>query len=450
VNDQATTVAPSARTVGRGRRIGVYVLLVVAGVLLLLTSFAVWVNRVALNTNRFVDTSSQLIDDDAIRQAVATRAVDELYASVDVQAELKKQLPKDLKPASGALAAGGREAAYFVVDRALQQPALQNVWRETVRQSHQELVDVLEGGGTTVSTEEGVVTLDLRPIVLDAADRIGIRQTVEDNLPTDVGQVEVLRSDQLNAAQSGFDILKALAWFLPLLTLGLFALAVWLATGRRRLALRDAGIVISLAGILGLVAVNMTGGYVVDALATDTDTRTAGRHAWDITTELLRSSFRWQIVVGLLVVLATWLAGPRRYAVASRQVIAPLLRERVYPYVAVAVIAFVLLVTGPATDFARLLFVVVLAALLAAGVEIMRRQTLHEFPDGAGAISLGEARARITEWLEARRRQPASPAGTGTDATLSTQLRQLAELHTSGALTDAEYTAAKARLLDGD
>jgi len=45
---------------------------------------------------------------------------------------------------------------------------------------------------------------------------------------------------------------------------------------------------------------------------------------------------------------------------------------------------------------------------------------------------------------------PASSSGTGTDATLSTQLRQLAELHASGALTDAEYTAAKARLLDGD
>jgi hypothetical protein len=449
VSDQATTVAPSARTVGRGRRIGVYVLLVVAGVLLLLTSFAVWVNRVALNTNQFVATSSELIDDDAIRQAIATRAVDELYANVDVQAELKKELPKDLKPASGALAAGGREAAYFVVDRALQQPALQNVWRGTVRQSHQELVDVLEGGGTTVSTEEGVVTLDLRPIVLDAADRIGIRQTVEDNLPTDVGRVEVLRSDQLDAAQAGFEILKALAWFLPVLTLGVFALAVWLAAGSRRVALRDVGVVVSITGIVGLVAASMTGGYVVDALATDTETRTASRHAWDITTELLRSSFRWQIVVGLLFVLAAWLAGPRRYAAASRQLIAPLLHERVYPYVAVAVIALVLLVTGPATDFARLLFVVVLVALLVAGVEIMRRQTLREFPDGAGAISLGEARAQVTEWLEARRRQPSSPARTGTEPTLAAQLHQLAELRASGALTDAEYAAAKARLLDG-
>ena len=37
---------------GRGRGIAVWVLLVVAGLLLLLTSFAVWVDRVALNTPR--------------------------------------------------------------------------------------------------------------------------------------------------------------------------------------------------------------------------------------------------------------------------------------------------------------------------------------------------------------------------------------------------------------
>lgn len=88
-------------TPSRGRSIALYVLLVLAGLLLLLSAFAVWVNRVALNTGVFVDTSAQLIEDDAIREAVATRAVDELYASVDVQAEIEAQLPEDFKSLSG-------------------------------------------------------------------------------------------------------------------------------------------------------------------------------------------------------------------------------------------------------------------------------------------------------------------------------------------------------------
>ena len=283
---------PVAYAAGRGRRLAVYLLLLVAGALLLLTSFAVWVDRVALNTNQFVDTSSKLIDDGAIRQEIATRAVDELYANVDVQAELQRQAPKDLKPLSGVAAAGLRQGAYILVDRALQQPALQSVWQATLRRSHQQLVDVLEGGGTGISTQEGVVTLDLRRIVLDTADRIGLRRTAEQKLPADVGRVEVLRSDQLGAAQNGFELLKTLAWFLPILTLIAFGLAVWLAAGMRRAAVRDVGIAIVAGGIVGLIAVRIVGNYVVDALATDTQSRAAGADAWTIVTDLLRSSLR--------------------------------------------------------------------------------------------------------------------------------------------------------------
>jgi hypothetical protein len=444
---------PFAGPPGRGRRIAVYSLLAVAGVLLFLTSFAVWVNRVALNTGQFVDTSSELIEDDAIRRAIATRAVDELYANVDVQAELKKQLPKDFKPASGVVAALGREGAYLLADRALEQRQLQSVWRATLRQSHTELVDVLEGGGTSVSNQEGVVTLDLRPIVLDTAGRIGIRQTVEDNLGPDVARIEVLRSNELDAAQAGFELLKTLAWFLPVLMLIFFGLAVFLARGRRRATLRDAGIVIFAAAVVGLVAVGVVGGYVVDSLTTDKDTRNAGNDAWHIVTQLLRSSLHWQLVVGVLVVVAAWLAGPRRYALASREAVSPLLRARVYSYSALAVVALALLVSAPVNDFARLLFVGVSVGMLAAGIEILRTQTLREFPDASGGIALAEARAKMTGWLEAQRlaRTTALPrSGERSEATLASQLRDLAELHASGALTDEEFVAAKARVLAGD
>ena len=439
---------PVAYAAGRGRRLAVYLLLLVAGALLLLTSFAVWVDRVALNTNQFVDTSSKLIDDGAIRQEIATRAVDELYANVDVQAELQRQAPKDLKPLSGVAAAGLRQGAYILVDRALQQPALQSVWQATLRRSHQQLVDVLEGGGTGISTQEGVVTLDLRRIVLDTADRIGLRRTAEQKLPADVGRVEVLRSDQLGAAQNGFELLKTLAWFLPILTLIAFGLAVWLAAGMRRAAVRDVGIAIVAGGIVGLIAVRIVGNYVVDALATDTQSRAAGADAWTIVTDLLRSSLRWQIVVGILIVLAAALAGPRRYAVSSRHVLAPLLRERIYPYGALVVLALVLLLTGPVADFARFLSVFVVLALLAAGIEVLRRQTLQEFPDGSSVMSFAEARTRTIDWLGSRRPARASvPEESAAESSVPAQLRALSELHQSGALTDEEYAAAKARVL---
>ena len=123
-----------------------WIVLVLAGLLLLLSAFAVWVNRVALNTDVFVDTSSELIEDDEIRSAVSTKAVDELFAGVDVQAELEMRFPADYKALSGPAAAGLQQASYTIVNRALERPAFQRLWAVSLRESHRTLVAVLEGG----------------------------------------------------------------------------------------------------------------------------------------------------------------------------------------------------------------------------------------------------------------------------------------------------------------
>jgi hypothetical protein len=433
-----------------GRTTIVWIVLVLAGLLLLVTSFAVWVNRVALNTEVFSDTSSQLLEDDAIRGAVATRAVDELFTSVDVQAELEAQLPEDWKSLSGVATAGARQGAYEVVDRALQQPQLQSIWQATVEETHRTLVQVLEGGGDRVSTDEGEVILDMRAIVIEVADRIGIGEQVVDRIPADAGQIVVLRSDELDAAQSGFQLLKTLAWVLPLLTLGAFALAVWLAPDRRR-AVRGVGATVIVVGALGLVAAQFTGNYVVNALAADRDTREASNNAWDILTSLMRSSFRWMIVIGLLFLVAAWLAGPGRRAVTSREFVAPIVRNRVWAYVGLAVVGLILLLTGPVADFTRFLLVAVLVALGAVWIELMRTQTVREHPTLGTPALIESGRARVSDWWETRRAaapQPSGPPASGGD--LTSRLAGLSELHASGELTDDEYAAAKARILAGD
>ena len=57
------TPAAPARMQSRRRGAAVWIVLVLAGLLLLLSSFAVWINRVALNTSVFTNTSSSLPSD---------------------------------------------------------------------------------------------------------------------------------------------------------------------------------------------------------------------------------------------------------------------------------------------------------------------------------------------------------------------------------------------------
>ena len=438
--------APVARS-SRGRAVGVWVVLVVAGLLLLLSSFAIWINRVALNTSVFTDTSSSLLDNPEIRSAVANRAVDELFANVDVQAEVEQQLPTDYQGLAGPATAGLRQASYRIVDRALEQPAFQRLFAATLEETHRTLVQVLEGGGDRVSTEGGEVTLDLRAIIEEAADRIGIGQQVSDKLPADAGRIVILRSDELDTAQNAFQLLKTLAWVLPLLTLAAFGLAVWLASDRRR-AIRGTGWVLVVVGILGLLAANLTRNYVVDSLVARKDDRQAANNAWDILTDLMRGSFRLMIVVGLLFVLAAWLAGPGRRAVTARRWLAPALENRVWAYIVLTVVVLVMLFRGEVADFARLLVVILLAALGAVWIELTRRQTLAEFPDAGDSTLVADTRARVTDWWESWR-APSKASTSAPAVDVSARLASLAELHTKGDLTDEEYAAAKAQVLAG-
>ena len=205
-------------------------------------------------------------------------------------------------------------------------------------------MQVLEGGGDRVSTEGGEVTLNLNAMIEEVADRIGIGDQVAGKIPADAGRIVILRSDQLDTAQSGFQLLKTLAWVLPLLTLAAFGLAVWLARERRR-AVRGIGITLAIVGMIGLLAANLTRNYVVDSLVASQDDREAANNAWNILTDIMRGSFRLMVVVGILFVIAAWLAGPGRRALTVRGWLAPGAPEsRRGRYVVLAIVTLFLLV----------------------------------------------------------------------------------------------------------
>ena len=163
----------------------------------------------------------------------------------------------------------------------------------------------------------------------------------------------------------------------------------------------------------------------------------------------MRGSFRWDISSGLFVLVAAWLAGPGRRAVAARTVLAPPSasapgRTRARGR------TLILLLTGPVGDFARYLSVLVLVALGALWIEWMRGQTLREFPAGSGGLMLDDARARVSTWWDARRAPAtAAPAAPAT-GDVAARLTSLSELHARGELTDAEFAAAKSRVLAGE
>ena len=97
----------------------------------------------------------------------------------------------------------------------------------------------------------------------------------------------VMKSSQLESAQSLTRILRAVADWMWLVALAVAALAVWLAPGRRRIELRAIAIGVLAVGLLLLVVRRAAGGYLVDQLAKDDSVKPAARDAWSILTQTL-------------------------------------------------------------------------------------------------------------------------------------------------------------------
>ncbi|MGZ5326357.1 MAG: hypothetical protein ACXWEL_06970, partial [Solirubrobacterales bacterium] len=268
-------------------RILVRLLVIAASVLAFLSIFTTWIDRQALDTDEWVDTSGRLLEDKTISDEVANYAVDELYASVDVQQLIQARLPTDLKPLSGAAAGGLREFGVNAGEHALQTPRVQAIWRQANRTAHTQLIAILEDKSTSVSSANGTVTLDLRPIVKQLADRIGIGGQISERLPADVAQLEIVRSDQLETAQKIDKAIKGLAIVFSLGTLLLFGLAAYLAKGRRWLVVFGYGIGLIVSGVAALALRKVGQGIVVDSLAKTESVRPAANHAYSIGTDLL-------------------------------------------------------------------------------------------------------------------------------------------------------------------
>jgi hypothetical protein len=368
------------------RTILAWVLVALGTLVIFVGSLTVWVRRQALDTDSWVKTSSQVLEDDDVRAALSVYIVDQLYANADPQGTLEARLPTNLQGLAGPIAGALRQPAVEGVDRFLQRPRVQTAWEELNRVAHQELLAVLEDETRgNITTGEGTVTLNLNTLVANIGQELGFGEDLAARLPPDAGQIVLLQSDQLEAAQTGVKAIKWMSWLVILIAFACFAGAIWLARGRREM-LRNVGIALLLVGILLLVVRRVVGNYIVDALASGESVRDAVGSTWIIGTSLL-SEVAWALVIyGVVILIGTWLAGPNRYATRARGFIGPTLRDRPgLAWGALAGVFLLLVLWGPVPALRSWVGVLILAGLVALGFEAFRRVVIGEL--GAGEPS---------------------------------------------------------------
>jgi hypothetical protein len=360
---------------------------------------------------------------------------------VDVQAELEKSFPPRLAPLAGPAAGALHQLAPQVAQRALATPQFESLWSDANRAAHETLLKILDGGGSTVSTNGGEVTLDLGSLLSQIGGQLGVGGNIASKIPPDAGQLTILKSDQLSTAQDITSLIRRLPIVLTLLALLLYGLAVYLAGPRRRQALRSVGFSFLIAGVLVLVLRHFAGSMVTGALASSDSVKPAVEAVWSIGTSLLVTVAVSTITFGILLVIGAWLAGPTRLASVLRREAAPYLRERVgATYAVVALIFLALILWAPVVAFHKLIGLLLLAVLMVLGTEALRRQAAAEFPDATFGGFGGRVRASVPGRAAA---EPPAPAG----ESKVEQIERLSALKEKGMLSEEEFETAKTEVL---
>ncbi len=472
------------------RRRTVKGLVVLGTIFAFLSVFAIWVERQALDTGEWVHTSGRLIQNQTIRTALSEYLVEQLYENVDVEKKFEEVFPGKTKEFAGPAATGLRQVAGPGVEKVLETGTAQSLWETANRTAHEQLIAVLENKKEAVNTANGEVKLNLGTLLTNLAGQVGLGQDLAEELPPDAGEITILKSEQLKTAQDIVVAIKGLALLLSILTFLVFGLAIYLTRGGRWVTVLFSGVGLIVAGLLVVVLRHVAGGVVVDQLVKQQNVKPAAEAAWSIGTSLMVSIATTIIIVGVLFSMAGWLASPTGSARGTRRVLAPAL-ERYLPYCygGLVVILGIYLLSASGVGLRTFLTVVVIGAMAAFGLHELSKQASEEFPGLtfgeifaptrrkiATAVSdanLGERAAKI-KLPEVKRsggigipdvRRPSGGRGGrgrgegegGPEAptqvidpedALLARLERLGTLHEKGVLTDAEFAAEKARLLD--
>ena len=300
-------------------------LVVIGSVIVAVATFTTWVERQALNTDSFVDVTDALLEDDEIREALAAHLVDSLYESVDVDGYIEDLLPQDFDRLSPILASALRGPSVEAVDRLLESDTARQAWSVAARTAHEGLVAVIDDDvNDLVSTNEGRVTLDLKPLVSSLAEAIGLSGDRLDEIPEDAGQVVLFESDELATVQTAAKASKRVGVLLLLAVVASFAVAIWLSPGSRRRTIRNCGWGIIAAAVFVLLARRLGADFLVDRLRRTTEDEPA-KSVVEISSSLLRQVALTDLLVGLLIVAFAVAAGPTRPAREIRARLAPIL-----------------------------------------------------------------------------------------------------------------------------
>jgi hypothetical protein len=325
---------PAARAARQRWRTIVATLLIVVGcVLAPLGVAAVWTRNQVTNTDRYVATVSPLARDPAIQAAIADQITTQVFTYIDVKGlttqavqaltargGLPPEVATQLQAFATPIANGVQSFTRDQVGKVVASDAFADAWVQANRVAHAELVKALTGeGGGAVTVENDTVSVNLAAFIQVVKQRLlesGF--TLAARIPEVQASFVLFQSKDITRARSGFNLLNTLGVWLPIVTLILLALGVYVAKDHRR-ALVGAGLGVAAGMVLLALGLAVFRSIYLDAVPASVLPHDAAAVLYDTVVRFLRLGLRTILVLGLVVAAGAFLTGTSVTAVRTRQ-----------------------------------------------------------------------------------------------------------------------------------
>jgi hypothetical protein len=291
----------------------------------------IWAANQVSNTDRYVATMAPLISEPPIQHALSDKITARVTSRLDAAA-LTDQVSTQLAAAnlprlatlvnnfSGPIASGINGFVAATVTRVVASPAVATLWTEANRTAHQGVVKVLSGQGNgSLSVVNDQVVLNIGPIVAQVKDQLIARGlSFAAKIPTVNATFPLFEAPNLQKAQAGYRLINTLRWVLPVLSLGLMGIGIFIAKRRRR-GLLGAALGLSASMLVLAAALTIARAIYLNSVPSSVLPSDAAAALYDTLVRFIREGLRIVLVVGLIVAAGAFLAGPSTTATAVRK-----------------------------------------------------------------------------------------------------------------------------------
>ncbi len=195
--------APTKELQGRHpHRALVWALVVFASLVLLVSMIANWVQTQVLTSDQLSSQTEEILKNKDVQEQLSIFAVDQLYADIDVQAQLEQRLPPPAQPFAAPIAAATRQLATNVAERALASPQVQSLVSNAVGRAQQQFIDLVDNKDKFVSDQGGNVTFEYGSVVADLASRVGVDPATISKIQGLIQQYSTELKQRLTTAQT--------------------------------------------------------------------------------------------------------------------------------------------------------------------------------------------------------------------------------------------------------